>query len=347
MAEELKTMLNDAIGVFDQQVSAAFSIDDAAQIQWRHGEQSFALARLTKGAVFYWPKIELLHPALLTDEQNRAVALRLEAWLFEQIDKTLGPVKALETAELKDIPKAIATSLHETAGIVPRIALKDTIAKLEKEDRAALGKLGVRLGAYTVYQRDMLKPAAMRMKATLWRLWHDRVASTMPLPQDGNVSMTKPENADTGFYAAMGLPIFGKTCVRVDMIERVNSAVFDGAVDGKYTFDPALASTIGVSVEAVQAVLQDLGFPFEETAIGEGADAKQVRLYSLKKAKPKKPFPAKEKSDKPAFKKTVEKRRKAVAKPEKSFGASKTSPKVSHGYNAFAGLAALKGDKQN
>lgn len=335
----LQESLQNAIGVFEQQVSGAFALNDLLQITWRHGEDTYPLAQLVKTDEFYSPRIELL--CSLDSAQQEKVLQRVAAWWNEYTQKNLGPVLALQNAELKEAPKALAQKIYEQGGLVLRDTVKDLITKLEKEDRQALNKLGLRLGAFYIYQRDLLKPAPMKLKAALWRLAHDAATTPYTLPQDGNVSMSAPTDAPAAFYLAIGLPIFGKTCVRVDMIERLNSAIFDGAVEGKYTFGPALASTIGVSVETIQAILLDLGFPYEEVTTGEGEEAKTTRLYSLKRIRPKKetaPRPKKE------FKKTVEKRRKAQIPDKKPLMAQKT---VSHGYNAFAGLAALRDGKRD
>lgn len=343
----LKQPLQNAIDVFAQQVSAAFSVDASGQISWRHGEDQFPIAKLAKGDSFYAPKIKLLHNDLLEDAQNKIVLQRLETWLDEQKQKSLGPLLALENAELNGTAKGIAFQLFESGGILLRSQIVDLIKTLEKDDRQALGKMGVRLGAYFVYQRDVLKPAAMRMKATMWRLQHD-VNETLPLPQEGNVTMACPENASRDFYRAMGLPVFGKTCVRVDMVDRLNSAVYDQAKEGKYTFDPALASTVGVSVETVQFILHDLGFRFEDVTEGEGEEAKTTRFYHIKKRAPRlEEKPKEARADKPRRDEKKSKGKPVQPRVDKKPSAVQThstAPKSS-GYNAFAGLAALAAKK--
>ncbi|MDB5477741.1 MAG: disulfide oxidoreductase [Alphaproteobacteria bacterium] len=363
----LKEPLQDAISVFPQQVSAAFSLDDAGHILWRRGEDNFPIAQLVKGTNFYQPKIRLLHTELLDEPQNKIVLARLEAWLNEQSEKHFAPLVALRDAEIKGTGKGLAFQLYERTGLMLRSELTELLTGLEKEERPALNKLGIRLGAYYVYQKDILKPAALHLKAVLWRLFNNGDISATPLPKSGNVSMAAPENASTAFYSAMGFPAFGKTCVRVDMVERLNSAVFDGAVEGKYKFDPALASTIGVSVETVQSILAELGFRFDDVSetTGEGEEAvttttrfyhvrkKPVRLPQEKKeAAPRterpqnveraprseRPQNADRAAEKPAFDRSHKK------KPRTDFKKPDEAPKSKAitGYNAFAELAALK-----
>jgi ATP-dependent RNA helicase SUPV3L1/SUV3 len=336
---DLKTALIDALPVFEQQVSKSFSLTDMADLTWQHGENTFILGKLVKTDRFFYPEIQLVDLADISDDHKTKIHQRLGTWYEEYLTKHLSCIISLQTVELPEKPKAIAQSIYDHAGLILREAHKEAIKALDKDERQSLGKLGVRIGAYYIYQRDMLKPAAMRLKSILWRLTHNNIDTIYKLPQDGNVSMPVPAESNAEFYQAVALPIFGKACVRVDMIERLNSAIFDGAVEGKYKFDPALASTLGVSVEMIQSILHELGFPFEDKTEGEGEAAKSVRYYTLKKRKTA-DKPQKPKSDKPAFKKTVTKNRKAAKPAEQP-----SRPSAPRGYSAFAGLQALK-DRQ-
>ena len=348
----LKEPLNDAIAVFPQQVSAAFSLNDAGQILWRNLENNFPIAQLFKGTDIYSPKIRLLHTELLDDAQNKIVMTRLESWLAEQLEKNLAPLTALKDAEIAGIGKGIAFQVYENAGLMLRSDITEMLTGLPKEERPALNKLGLRLGAYYVYQKDILKPAALHLKAVLWRVFNNIDAATTPLPQSGNVSMACPENANREFYRAMGFPVFGKTCVRVDMVERLNSAIFDGAVEGKYKFDPALASVVGVSVETVQFILTDLGFRFDDvvetTGEGEEAVTTTTRFYYVRKKPARVTEPKKfEKSEgkKPFDKAKAQSNNKGQKNFKKNHAPKKDEPpkpKAITGYNAFASLAALQ-----
>lgn len=345
----LKAPLQDAIGVFAEQVSAAFSLDESGRILWRHGEEQFPIAQLQKGSDFYQPKVKLLHTELLEDAQNKIVQARVDAWLQEQFDKHLAPLVALKDADIKGAGKGIAFQLYEHAGMMLRTDVHELLETLPKEDRPALGKIGIKLGAYYIYQRDVLKPAASHLKAVLWRIFNDVSPEHTHLPSGGNVSMACPEHGNRAFYRAMGFPVFGKTCVRVDMVERLNSAIFDGAVEGKYKFDPALASVVGVSVETIQFILHDLGFRYDDVSetTGEGEEAVTTthRFYHVRKRaarledKPKhhhKPQHNKKPGDKKPHAKHGKKPQQRQEKPVAA------APKGITGYNAFAELAALK-----
>lgn len=284
------------------------------------------IACLIKGETVLMPKIRILNTSALDEHDIRQIQNHLETWVKTHIKTVLAPLFALENLPLSGTARGIAFQVFERFGILYRKDVLDLIKPLTKEDRQALGKNGLRLGAYYVFQRDLLKPAAVKLRANLMRAFYDLKPEFTPTPPEGNVSMEVDAKAHKKFYLSIGFPVFGRTAVRVDMVERVNSAIFDGAVDGKYTFDPALASTIGVSVEAVQGVLDDLGFKYTSTTETvknkEGEDEqKETRVYTLNKApikalrakkKPmhnqsgKKPSPTKNSTKKPLAKKEAD-----------------------------------------
>lgn len=266
------------------------SLDDKGQILWLADDKHLPVAHLTKGKTITEPGVSLLNANTLEAEEAKNITNHIQTWVDAHIKTVLAPLLSLEDIALSGAGKGIAFQLFEKFGFLYRKDVADLIKEISKEDRQFLGKRGMRLGAYYVYQRDMLKPAAVSLRSALWLAFNgeNKYAVTPPA---GNVSMTVDKNAPKDFYRIIGFPIFGTTAVRLDMVERVNSAVYDGAKEGKYVFDPALASTIGVSVDALYLVLADLGFKYdavtEEIPAKEGEEdptQKETRTYHLKKA---------------------------------------------------------------
>jgi ATP-dependent RNA helicase SUPV3L1/SUV3 len=329
--------LQKAVIDFTESDAASISLSDTGQIEWQVNGEKIPVAGLIKGTGFYGPKIRLLHNDLLEEVQNKILVQKIEEWLNAYLRKTLGGLMDLEKTEVKGVAKGIAFQLYEHGGVMLRSDVQAMLGGMDKDERKILGNLGIKLGAYYIYHRDSLKPAAMQTKAALYRVYNNLEVEKTKLPSAGNVSMAAPEQGDRAFYRVMGLPVFGKTCVRVDMVERLNSAVFDGAKDGKYKFDPSLASTIGVSVETIHAILHDLGFRFDDITetTGEGEEAKTTtaRFYHVKRKPPK----LEEKAKFQKFEKTHKKFDKGLSQKK-----DEVKVKAQTGYNAFAGLAALK-----
>jgi ATP-dependent RNA helicase SUPV3L1/SUV3 len=332
----LKEPLLKAVTEFAEAPMENLSLAADGSVLWQIGDDKHAVAKLQKGEAWLSPKMKLLHTDFLDDVQNKAILQKLDSWLTAHKEKNLSSLIALDRNEVKGAAKGIAFQLFEQGGVMLRSKVADMLAPMTKEERQILGNLGVRIGAYYLYQKDLLKPAALEAKAILWRIFHGIEADKSPLPQQGNVSMACPERGDRDFYLAMGFPVFGKTCVRVDMVDRVNSAVFDGASEGKYKFDPALASTVGVSVETIQFILHDLGFRFDDVVTGEGEAATTARFYHVKRKPPRLEAPPKKEFKKP------EKKFDGKKKPHKEKDSAPEKPKAPTGHNPFAALAALK-----
>lgn len=219
------------------------------------------LAQLEKTDTIWHPSLLIMTQAFENDELARKAQNDLKEWLSQTVTDRLSAILSLENLDHPSAAvRALTYRLFEAGGLMYRHMLRDQIKPLTPEDRRALRTLGIQLGAHYVFLRDLLKPKPLALKAVLWRLWYNKTPKQTPLPHDGNVSMAISDKASTAFYRDMGYPVYGGSMVRVDMIERINSHVFDQAVTGIWRFDPAVASTIGVSTETLQAIFEDLGF---------------------------------------------------------------------------------------
>ncbi len=352
-----------ALEGFSQLTDENFSLSNEGTILWKQAASAepVSIAQLVKSDAYYAPTVALTIMEHLNQEQVKTVEERLSRWLTDTVKKTFEFLFMLEHTQISNTARGIAYRLFEEHGIIFRPRIQNMVKPLELAERQALSRLGVRIGAHYVYVKDCLKPASIRLMAILWRIANPESAEHAITPPDGNVSFAVSEKAPKRFYLTIGFPIFGDLAVRADMIERLNSAIFEKAVDGRYVFDPALASTIGASVEQTHKVLRDLGFPSHEEAVEKQPaqetektaeelqteettpteeDTKETKtVYSLKRVKPqtdKKPKPTVKSNDK-----------KPTDKPHKGKkqGGSKKPMNVmqdkSHGHNAFAGLDAL------
>jgi ATP-dependent RNA helicase SUPV3L1/SUV3 len=309
-------------------------------VTWTIDGTACPVARLGRGNGLLAPRVVLLHADLLDDVQTKVAIRKLDQFVSTTLQKNLAPLFSLEKNEVIGAAKGIAFQLYESGGVMLREKVQDLLAPMTKEERVVFGNLGVRIGAYYLYQKDLLKPAALHVRAVLWRVFHGLDALPTPLPPQGNVSMPCPDGGDRAFYMGMGFPVFGKTCVRVDMVERLNSAVYDGAKDGKYVFDPALASVVGVSVEVIQFILRDLGFRHDDITTGEGDDAKTIRHYHIKRKPPRLDTGVKKQAEEKPRGHKKDNNNKDHKKKTDALATPKAIAPT--GYNAFAALSALK-----
>jgi ATP-dependent RNA helicase SUPV3L1/SUV3 len=354
----------------DDLTKQPFVVSNDGHIGWRDANnpsaEALTLALLHKGDDIYNPKLQLLHTDILTPDQTEALLPRLQNWWDAHKQAQLLPLLNLQYTEA--VTQNVATilqQLYAAFGMMPRTQVQELIKSLEATDRQVLRKRGVQLGAFFVFAREALKPACLNLKAVLYRVFYGLAEAGTKLPPFGNVTMQAPENAPADFYKAVGYPLFGQTMLRIDMAERLNTAVYDGAVEGKYKFTPSISSTVGVGVEVAKTMLRELGFKEEivteqvtktVAAIEPGAEPTevteeiQVYYYHLKRRAPK--ILAEKNVEKRVFKKpdaqkfSKQSDKKKVAHKfgqkfeERSKPAEK--PQAPKGHQAFAELLALK-----
>ena len=218
------------------------------------------VAILTRGEDILKPKVVILDADILKDHDKAALREHLQGWLVRHISHVLEPLVALESNEkLKAPAKGIAFQVHEALGIVPREALESLIVDLDADDRRDLRSLKIRLGPILVFIPALNKPAAVRLRALLWGLFHNKELP-MDCPKDGIVSFEVDQKAaDRSFYQAIAYPVYANRAIRIDMLDRVICAVYDSAEGGKFKAEHKMAEWLGSSIEGLYDVLEAMG----------------------------------------------------------------------------------------
>jgi len=182
------------------------------------------------------------------------------ALLGDYINTILAPLAAL--AEVSDAPQPvqiIAAGLRDGLGIVRRADYTDQIKALDDNMRAILRSKGVRFGPLYIFCYDLNKPAAVRLRALLYAL-NAEMDLPAPVPADGMVSKAvQADEALRGFYMAIGYPVYGPRCIRIDMLDRVVNAVYESADKGQFKAQHCMAEWLGCGIADLYAVLEDLG----------------------------------------------------------------------------------------
>jgi ATP-dependent RNA helicase SUPV3L1/SUV3 len=234
-------------------------------ILWRGHE----VARLGPGK-------NLLSPLVLLDRRidrvsnkgRDAVIARLKDWLRLGAEAALGPLRAAGRAA-QDVAapaavRALLAMLVDEGGIVAREAVAQPLAALDRDQRRAVTRLGIRIGALDLFMPAVLKPEAMRWRAAF------RAASSgdsMPdLPPNSSVVLPTP--ADRSLLTRLGFRAAGPQMIRVDMAERIAARAHEARAAGKgEPIDPALVTSLGLQPAAVARLMRDIGFhPTEEVA---------------------------------------------------------------------------------
>lgn len=218
------------------------------------------LARVQKGEGLLQPSVVLIEGRDLGGEDPASVTEHVATWLKAHIYTVLEPLFGLLSDENMAEPvKEIALKLFAGMGIVSRGTVEQAIAQLDPEMRKSLRDKKVRLGPLLIFIPDLNKPAAVRLRAMLWCLHHG-VALPAPLPRDGAMSsVVDVTTANPDFYRAIGYPLYGPRVIRIDMLDRVINAVYDGAKDGKFQAQHKMAEWMGCPIADLYAILEAMG----------------------------------------------------------------------------------------
>jgi len=226
------------------------------------------LARLAPGRALLAPQVKL-EPALeaIPAAERKALKDALEGWLAARL-AVLAPLAAVDEASRAEAGgpelRALLIRLAERGGLLERAS--SGIDALKPEQRDALRKLGVKIGAIDLFMPAMLKPAALaawRELATMRGARLPEVAAEMP-----------PVLPAPGGRAPLGYRRFDKQALRIDMAEKLLREAHGrraASAGKKFWIDPALARSTGLSAEAHLHLLRIGGFgPQVPPALGEG-----------------------------------------------------------------------------
>ncbi|MGE3147646.1 MAG: helicase-related protein [Pseudorhodoplanes sp.] len=241
-----------------------------------------AVGKLTAGEELLRPRVRILADEQLTGALRDMVQARLDLWIKAYVEKLLGPLLTLSSAEdVTGIARGVAYQLVEALGVLERQKVAEEVKGLDQEARATLRKHGVRFGAYHISMPLLLKPAPRALAIQLWGLKHGDVqgiAEMQHLAGSGRTSI--PINAEIAkpLYRAAGYRICGDRAVRVDILERLADLIRPalawrggppeqkpaGAVEGGgFTVTVAMTSLAGAAGENFASILRSLGYRVE------------------------------------------------------------------------------------
>ena len=296
--------------------SSQFSLSPEGKILWQEklnnplpGQE---VAQLVKGDHVMMPKIDLLDNALTQKEEKNELLGHLNGWLKTYMKDTIEPLVLLEVpqgaAVKEDAVSKIAQRIYDGLGIVPREELEELISDLTPETRADLRAKKIRLGPILAFIPALNKPAAVRLRALLWSLFNDG-ALPAKVPADGIVSARiDDEKPNEDFYRSIGYPFYGGRVIRIDMLDRVISCVYDHADKGKFQARHEMAEWLGCPIDDLYKILEAMG----HTKVYDPADEKVEEKVAEENKTEEKPVEATAESAEGA----VEEKKQADTRPE-------------------------------
>ncbi|MDB5681379.1 MAG: helicase [Sphingomonas bacterium] len=226
------------------------------EVIWR----GFPVAYIAPGPNLAQPRAVLDRAvAALDPGVRKPVQARIDAWLAGQVAQHL-PVFGQLDAVLRDAAagaplRAVAGSLLEAGGLLPRRAIGRQIEELDPPARKRLARIGVTIGTLDLFAPALLKPQAARWRRMLMRLDAG--------PREGATVLPR---GVPGADLPHGFRPLGQQAVRVDLIERIARAAHDARLKqsktgrAPFALDPALATSIGLQPDTLARLMAQLGF---------------------------------------------------------------------------------------
>mgnify|MGYP001559167903 CR=1 FL=1 len=246
------------VRMFAAEPDSAFVLRAAdARVSWRGA----AVARLMPGDAPREPRVEPLQSDLLDGAHKVALRRRLETWLTAELERAFAPLTRLSKAPLQGAARGLAFQLIEAVGVLPRARVAQQIAALSQAEAEALARLGVRIGAETVFLPAMIKPATAALKTALWSVHAGRALPPPPAPNAVSIAAdpARPEDLEL----ALGFRRLGPRSIRADRVEKLAAACRRLARQGAFAATPALRELAQCAEGDIAGVLKALGYRAE------------------------------------------------------------------------------------
>lgn len=237
-------------------------------------------ATITDPGAYLAPRVKLLETTLLKDEAAEIVRAAAQAWLDARVSEKLEPLLKL-AAELngdQDAPegsvplsgtvRGIAYRVMENYGVLKRADVADDLRQVDQEQRKALRRFGIRIGATSLYIPFVLKPHATEIRLMMWAMAQPEGTVLPALPTPGMVWCDRAADAPEAFYNLGGFVDCGPKAVRMDMFERLADAVRPLGQNGDwFEVTPEIMGLVGLSGDDFAAVMTTIGYGHETRQI--------------------------------------------------------------------------------
>ncbi len=336
--------------------NAAFKFDEDGSILWQNNK----VAKLINGETLYSPKIIITNTEFLSDEQIKQIEIRVNEAIEGNIENILSeainlknPVLNFEqqkseseknrnsSLSINDDEKklnesisgkalGIAYQVYEGLGSAQINNLSMSTVNLSEADKINLARLGLRLGVETIYLPNLLKPAAIKLRALLWSV-HNQDFPKDAFPPDGRVSIKILPNVKKEFYRALGFVPLGNLAIRADIAERLSALIRIEARNGQFRIIETMLSIAGATKIQMEEILYDLGY----SKCGEEPSTLTDQVPIIIFEKKRKPF-------KPNVKTFHKKNFKSKDNKVKNFSKTKNKEKSPDPLSPFAILKSIK-----
>ena len=230
-------------------------LDEECKIIWKNN----VIARLKKGNNYLNPEIEILADDALGDLSKSRLEVFLKNWVDTFIKENLEDLLNLnkESVNNKYI-RALMFQLFENNGVIKRELVNEIVKSIKTDERKKIWGLGIKIGRYHIYLPKMLKPKAVSLRISLWRLFY-QLASNQNIPRSGlNYLIDKKYNKN--FLLLCGFEKFKNHYVRIDILEKLFIKILDKTEKRKFKIDAEMINLIGCNKENFYSLMLSMNY---------------------------------------------------------------------------------------
>ena len=231
------------------------SIDFENKIVW----QNNPIAKIKKGENYLAPEIEIISDDALPLDKRKELEQCLKNWVSSYINEVLKDLINLTKIKIDDqYLRALSYQLYENNGVLKRKEVEEITKLISKEERKKLWNMGIKIGRYHVFLPKMLKPKAVMLRTTLWKIYNN-ISNNLSIPKFG-LNFVVNENFNEKFLLLCGFERFKDYFIRIDILEKLFINIIDKTVDRKFKISPEMMNLLGCTKENFYRLLDLMNY---------------------------------------------------------------------------------------
>ena len=220
------------------------SIDFDNKIIWRKNP----IAKIKRGENYLTPEIEVIADDALPLDKKKELEQYLKNWIVSHVVEILGDLINLTKIKIENqYLRALAYQLYENNGVLKRKNVDEIVRLVTKEERKKLWNMGIKIGRYHIFLPKMLKPKAVALRTTLWKIYYN-ISSNLISPKSG-LNFVINNNFNEKFLLLCGFERFKDYFIRIDILEKLFINIIDATVDRKFKISPEMMNLLGCTKE--------------------------------------------------------------------------------------------------
>ena len=254
VAEELKKRINNIIK--EDIDTAALQLKQDFKIFWKENP----IATIVPGKDYLNPRIKLLIDDSLDVDEQSELKNYLEKWIDKEKNLHLNDLIKTSKINLENsYARALCFRLFENHGVLKRLDAEDLLKNLDKEQRANIKKIGIKIGRYHIYQPLMIKPKAVNLKIIFWNCFNNKTQREK-CPTFGLNFLKNFETKNKEFLLICGFESFENYIVRVDILEKLFIKIISSTNNNQFSVSAEMLNLLGCVKDDFEKLLKLMNY---------------------------------------------------------------------------------------